>query len=202
MKTNMMELSKFIKWSVCGDGFVGYATHNKDAHYAIQRAPKHKDYIDYITNKLSTLPDCKINIKQYTRKDNNKEVIQLTTSSHPLFTRVRERQYIQNHRVIEPHMLTLIDWECLANLYFDDGSLCYNSKGTPIVRISTCAYSYPEQEALRRLFIDRFNLCFNINKASKGLYQLSLRVKDQDNFFAGLQPYKLSSYNYKFPEFL
>ena len=90
MKTNMMELSKFIKWSVCGDGYVGYATHNKNAHYAIQRAPKHQDYIEYIANKLGPLPDCKINLNHYTRKDNGKDVIHLTTSSHPIFPQVRE----------------------------------------------------------------------------------------------------------------
>lgn len=202
MKINMKELSKFIKWSVCGDGYVGYATHNKVAHYSIERLIEHEDYILTIADKFKGLQDCDVNITKSTRKDNGKTMIRLNTSSHPIFSRIRERQYIKGHRVIDPHMLTVVDWEALAFLYQDDGSLCYNSKGGSIVRLSTCSYSYHEQLALRHTFLDKFNLCFNVNKAGKGLYQLNLAKKDQAKFFDGIFPYMVWSYFYKLPESL
>ena len=201
MKTNMMELSKFLKWSVCGDGYVGYSTHNKNAHYSISRDPVHKDYIDVIANKFIGLQDCVVRLDTYIRKDNHKTVLDLRTSSHPIFTRIRERQYIQSRRVIDPHMLTMLDWETTAFLYMDDGSLCVNNKGSLITRLSTCAYSYFEQEALRKAFIEKLGIVWNINK-NGNTYQLNLAKSSRDLFFKKIKPYIVPSYNYKLPEFL
>lgn len=197
MKTNMKELSKFVKWSVAGDGYVGRATHNKEAHYATTRLEKHRDYIDAIADKL----DCglfNVRIEDYTRKDSGKLCFTLRTTSHPLFSRIRDRQYVDGHRVIDPHMLTVIDWEAMAFLYQDDGSLCYNTAGSSIVRLSTCAYSYFEQEALRKAFIEKLGVCFNINKCGER-YQLNLAKKDMDRFFDGIEKYVVPSYQYKLP---
>jgi len=171
MKTNMMQLSKFLTWSVTGDGFVGYSTGNTKAHYAITRDPVHRDYIETIASKFTGLQDCNVRITEYTRKDNGKNVLSLRTTSHPLFSRVRERQYIENHRVIDPHQLTMLDWEAAAFLYMDDGSLCVNNKGSLITRLSTCAYSYPEQMFLRTAFIEKLGVIWNVNRASRGLWQ-------------------------------
>lgn len=201
MKINMMELSKFVKWSVCGDGYVGYATHNKNAHYSVSRLATHKDYIEVVANKFVGLQDCAVNVREYTRKDNGKDMIEVRTSSHPLFTRIRDRQYIQNHRVVDPHMLTVLDWEAAAFLYMDDGSLCFNNKGSMIIRLSTCAYSYPEQEALRRAFIEKLGVIWNINR-NGNIWQLNLAKKSRDVWLDGIAPYMVQSYMYKLPESL
>lgn len=199
MKTNMFEASKFIKWSVLGDGCVAYGTHNTDAHFSISRSEQHTDYLDVIEGKLTKIPNVAVARATYVRKDNGKTVHSLRTNSHPLFTRIRERQYIENRRVVDPHMLTTLDWEALAFLYQDDGSLCYNNRGYPIVRLSTCAYSYFEQQALRRAAVEKLGIVLNVNKASRGLYQLNLATKDHDAFFEGVRPYVVSSYLYKLP---
>ena len=199
MKTNMLTLSSLVKWSVCGDGYVGYSTHNKNAHYSVSRAPEHRDYIEYIYSYLLNVPDCSVRVDEYTRNDNGKTVVDLRTSSHPLFTRIRERQYISNHKVIDPHMLTLLNWEWMALWYQDDGSITYNQKGIPIVKLSTCAYSYPEQEFLRKAIYEKLNIVFNINRSSRGLYQLNLRRADQNHFFSHLHSFVMPSYYYKCP---
>lgn len=202
MKTNMMTASKFIQWSVLGDGCVSFATHNKDAHYSITRSLGHEDYLGLIQRKLEVIPNVSVSINQYSRKDNGAEVLSLRTNSHPIFTRIRERQYIDSRRVVDPHMLTTLDWEALAFLYMDDGSLCYNSKGVPIVRISTCAYSFFEQSALRIKFIDKLGVIFNVNKTGRkesGIYQLNLASKSMTQFFAGIEPHIVNSYRYKLP---
>ena len=201
MKINMMQLSKFVAWSVAGDGYVGYANNNKNAHYSISRSPEHKDYLEVIANKFVGLQDCKVRIDEYTRKDNGKLVLDLRTSSHPLFSRIRDRQYIQNHRVVDPHQLTLLDWEAAALLYMDDGSLCFNNKGSMIVRLSTCAYSYPEQESLRKAFIEKLGVIWNINK-NGNTWQLNLAKQSKDIWFAGIAPFIVDSYLYKLPESL
>ena len=202
MKTNMMQLSKFLTWSVTGDGYVGHSTNNTNAHYSISRSPEHKDYLNIIANKFVGLQDCKVKIDEYTRKDNGKTVLDLRTSSHPIFTRVRERQYINNHRVIDPHQVTMLDWEAAAFLYMDDGSLCVNNKGCLITRLSTCAYSYPEQEFLRKHFIEKLNVIWNINRTGKGLWQLNLAKQSRDIWFNGIRSFIVPSYQYKLPEFL
>jgi hypothetical protein len=202
MKTNMMQLSKFLTWSVTGDGYVGYSTNNKNAHYSISRSPDHKDYLEVIAGKFTGLQDCNVRIDEYTRKDNGKTVLDLRTSSHPLFSRVRERQYIENHRVIDPHQVTMLDWEAAAFLYMDDGSLCVNNRGSLITRLSTCAYSYPEQEFLRKYFIEKLGVIWNINRTGKGLWQLNLAKQSRDIWFTNITPFIVDSYKYKLPEFL
>jgi hypothetical protein len=196
----MMQLSKFISWSVCGDGYVGYATHNKNAHYSISRVPAHKDYLQVVASKFTGLQDCKIIFNEYTRKD-NKMMCEVRVTSHPIFTRIRERQYQNNRRVIDPHQLTLLDWEAAAFLYMDDGSLCYNNKGSQIVRLSTCAYTYYEQEALRKAFIEKLGVIWNINR-NGNTWQLNLAKQSRDKWFNGIAPYIVDSYKYKLPESL
>lgn len=202
MKMNMMELSRFVKWSVFGDGYVGYSTNHRNAHYAVSRAPTHTDYILYVKSRVECLQDCNVKLSHYTRRDNGKEVVSLVTSPHPLFSRIRARQYIKGHRVLDEHMLTLCDWVSIAMLYMDDGSLTYNKQGAPIVRISSCAYSYFEHCQLKRFFAERFNLCFNIHKTKSKreiLFQLFLCKKSHDVFFDGIKDHILDSYNYKLP---
>ena len=201
MKTNMMQLSKFLTWSVSGDGYVGYASHNKNAHYSITRSPKHKDYLEVIANKFIGLQDCVVRIDEYTRKDNGKHVLDLRTNSHPIFSRVRERQYIQNHKVIDPHQLTMLDWEAAAFLYMDDGSLCVNNKGSLITRISTCHFSYGDNELLRKAFIEKLGVIWNINR-NGNTWQLNLAKQSRDLWFANIEPFIVDSYKYKLPEFL
>ena len=202
MNTNMMQLSKFVKWSVAGDGCVSYSTHNTNAHYSITRSPEHLDYINIVLSKFDGLQDCTTNVAQYTRKDNGKTVISLRTNSHPLFSRVRERQYLQNRRIIDKHMLTMLDWEAASFLYMDDGSLCVNNKGSHIVRLSTCAYSEIEQEALRKAFIEKLGVVFNVNRTGKNLFQLNLATKDHDKWFDGVEKFIVDSYKYKLPKCL
>ncbi len=201
MKTNMMQLSKFVTWSVTGDGYVGYATHNRNAHYSISRSPEHKDYIEKVASKFIGLQDCKVTVEEYVRKDNSKSVIALRTSSHPLFTRARERQYLNGQRVIDPHQLTFLGWEAAAFLYMDDGSLCVNNKGSLITRISTCAFRYYEQEALRKAFIEKLGVIWNINR-NGNTWQLNLAKQSRDLWFENITPFIVDSYKYKLPEFL
>ena len=195
----MFAATKFISWSVFGDGCVSVGTHNKNAHYSISRSLDHQDYLDLIQSKLEAIPNVSVNRTIYTRKGNGKTVDSLRTCSHPIFTRIRDSQYNNSRRVVNPHMLTMIDWEALAYLYMDDGSLCYNNKGSSVVRLSVCAYSYFEQEAVRKALIEKLGVCFNVNRASKGLYQLNLAKKDQEIFFDNIHPFIVDSYKYKLP---
>lgn len=200
MKINMMQLSKFLTWSVSGDGYVGYTNHNKNAHYSISRSPEHKDYIEVVANKFVGLQDCNVRVDEYVRKDNGKTVINLRTSSHPIFSRVRDRQYIQNHKVIDPHQLTMLDWEAAAFLFMDDGSLCYNNKGSMIVRISTCHFSYGDHELLRKAFIEKLGMIWNINK-NGNTWQLNLSKNSKEEWFDKIYPFIVDSYKYKLPGF-
>lgn len=200
MTVNMMKLAKFLDWSVTGDGYVGYATHNKNAFFAIERSPKHKDYIDVVANKFVGLQDCAVRVSEYTRKDNGKTVVALRTTSHPVFTRTRERMYANNRRVIDPHQLTTLDWEAAAFLYMDDGSLCRNTKGSLITRLSTCAYTYGEQLLLRKAFIEKLGIVWNVNKSGRNLWQLNLAKSSRDAWFDGIRPFIVPSYLYKLPE--
>ena len=201
MKTNMMQLSKFLTWSVSGDGYVGYSTNNKNAHYSITRSKEHKDYLDVIANKFIGLQECNVKIDEYVRKDNNKLVLDLRTNSHPIFSRVRERQYIQNHKLLDPHQLTLLDWVAAAFFFMDVGYSCYYNKGSMIVLLSTCHFSYGDIELLRKAFIEKLGMIWNINR-NGNVWQLNLAKQSKDEWFDKITPYIVDSYKYKLPESL
>jgi len=101
----------------------------------------------------------------------------------------------------------MLDWEAAAFLFMDDGSTCYNTKGSMIVRLSTCHFSYGYNELLRKAFIEKLGIIWNINR-NGNLWQLNLAKTSKDEWFDKISPYfdKISpyiveSYNYKLPEF-
>lgn len=198
------QLTKLVSYFALGDGGVYYSGNN--CKFIMNMRSKNRDYIDWVASVLSEITSVKVrevpdyNTDGYTRQP----LTRLETSTHPFFTVIRERIYIDKYKGIDPHSLKLLDWETLAILYMCDGSLYIDKpcNKKQLVNPSYNVYlhmkrlSYGDQFLLKKALKETLDLEFNINKAGN-YYNMRLRAKDVVKFMNGVSPYVLPSFSYK-----
>lgn len=202
-------LTKIVAASLLGDGTINKET-NKNARYKLRQLAIHKDHLDYMGNRLESitrvmydyLPEKDIlwGDKQTT---SHKAYI-LRTMSHPFYSKFRNRMYVYGHKVVDPHYLTLLDWEFLAIWYMQDGYIENTRKDVvnacPI--LCTDCFSYADNMLLRTALIEKLGLTWNVRK--RGLskdgsitYRLYLSRKQFDIFRENIAGFIQPSFNYK-----
>lgn len=211
------ELVKLI-WSFClGDGalssldsyeYLGKQRRRLQSKYYIKQIEPHKDYIDYQANILETLTSVSIKlIPEYICKQNyvHKPKWELNTKTHPFYTMLRMRCYLNKQRVINPHDLKLLDYQCLSHLYMDQGWIEAEKRvsiETYIrVGLATHCYTYGDNLLLRDAISEKFNIEFNIYKHTQRnkniFYYLRAKKDHAKRFLDGVSQYILPSYEYK-----
>lgn len=187
------DLMKYISAFVMGDGGVYYSGNN--CRFICNQIARHEDYINWRADILRELTD--INI--FPNQQEGKQLILCTQSkTHPLYTKVRERLYFDKYKSVDPHYLTLLDWEMLAILYQDDGSIDKDKRcdATPNIRLNTKRLSYGDSWLLKKAIKEKLDIEFNINRHYHR-YFLSLRAKDYDKFKQGVEQFIKPSFMYK-----
>lgn len=204
-------LTKIIAASLLGDGGVYIPPDgSKNAHYVLRQIAEHKDYVDYMRERI----EFKIGTRTQTYNPkptdimkNPKPTLSLITRVHPFFTKFRERMYPNGHKVVDPHYLTLIDYEFLAIWYMEDGTLV----NTPNPKVSkdyirqevylySLCFSWADNKLLSKAIYEHTGLHWNVQRHhSKGniYYKLYLARKDIPSFMEGIGPYILPSFRYK-----
>jgi LAGLIDADG DNA endonuclease family len=198
------QLTKLVSYFAMGDGGVYYT--GKHCKFIMNMRSKNRDYIDWVADTLKEITSVNVrevpdyNTDGYTRQP----LTRLETASHPFFTVLRERIYVDKYKGLDEHTLKLLDWESLAILYMCDGSL-YIDKPNPKKGLVNSSYnvylhlkrlSYGDQFILKKTLKEKLDLEFNINKCGN-YYNMRLRVKDVEKFMQGITPYMLSSFSYK-----
>lgn len=191
---------KYIYAFCLGDGGVYYSGNN--ARFQANNLEKHADYVYWRASVLENLT--KVNVWQVQdNRPGRQPILQTSTLSHPKYTQVREDLYIQNIKRVSPHQLTFMDWESLAILHMDDGSLYLDARcnATPQVMLSTKGFSYGDNVLIKRAIEEKLGIVFNIHrqKNPKGNYYyfLRLRAKDYSKFADNVAPYIQPSFEYK-----
>lgn len=189
------ELMKYISAFTMGDGGVYYSGNN--CRFVCNQLAANQDYIEWRAGILEELTDVSV---YYTNdnRDGRKPILCTLTKTHPIYTKVRERLYIDKYKSVDPHYLKLLDWEMLAILYQDDGS-CYKDErcdATPRAQLNLKRLSYGDQMLLKKALKDRLGLEWNIHRHYHR-YFLSLRTKDYDNFLYNVQDFIKPSFYYK-----
>lgn len=194
------ELIKYISAFTLGDGNIRMGkTH---AAYRNAQMTIHKDYIDYQVSILSEITS--VNIR-YEERNGRQPRYAFETKQHPLFTKVYNRMYIDNHKVIDPHYLKLIDWECLAILHQDDGHLAkrYNTEYDRLdynIIIATESFSFGDNYLLSLAVKERLGIAFDIvNQSVNGQIRHRLRLSKRQTplFIEKITPFIAPSFNYK-----
>lgn len=202
----MKDKKEFVKkiWAfTLGDGSLKKIDKNngyKNSCYRIFQIEDHKDYLEWQASMLEELtavnmyyrPAHIIKKTGYSAKGG----YSLETRVHPLYTKMRNRIYPRGIKQIDPHYLKLLDWEVLAILYQDDGSLPKVEGRKLRCKICTNNYSYGDNFLLREAIKEKVGVLFDIRKY-KSYYTLQATPNNTEVFIAGVAPYILPSFEYK-----
>ncbi len=196
------ELTKLMYFYSTFDGglYKGSETHN--AFFVMNMKKENVDYVKKVKAALDGLNiGCVIEDRVMNNNDGclRKEQVTLRSKSHPKLTKIHERIYIDGRKVIDPHMLTLLDEEALAIAYMADGSCVYDKRSPnakPSVTLNTKGFSYGDNWLLKKAIKEQLGLEFNIQRQNNYWY-LRLRAKDIDLFFDMIRIYVTDSFKYK-----
>ncbi len=200
--TMSKELIKRLYYYSTFDGCLHRRNKGCNASFIINMLKRNCDYVECIKR---TLEELEIGCLLMERKDYNtdgygrKPQIRLESRRHPKLTKIYERIYIDGHKVIDPHMLTLLDAEALAIIFMADGSRHTGvgvSSTKAYYRLNTKGFSYGDNWLLKKAIKEKLDLEFNIHRQNQYFY-LALRAKDSELFESLVSPYMLPSFRYK-----
>lgn len=189
------DLYKYISAFVMGDSGVYYS--GKECRLVSNSVQK--EYVLWKKSILEELTEVNYNEKIVLRTDSNRKPLHIiTTRTHPIYTQMRNRFYIDKYKGIDPHYLKLMDAEMLAILFMDDGS-CGKDKrcdATPAVTLNTKRLSYADSWLLKKGIKESLGLEFNV-RPHYHRYFLRLVSADYYKFKSIVEPYVLECFNYK-----
>ncbi len=199
-KISKKQLSKLALYMSTFDGGV-YKT-SGNARFIINMLAVNRDYLEWVQSTL--LEVTSVTIKE--RKDYNTDgcirqpQLRLESSNHPFFTQIRNRIYIENHKVIDPHMLKLMDAEALSIIFMADGGTVLDNRfKTPhcSITLNTKGFSHADNLALSKAIYVATGIRTTIQKQNQYRY-LRVKTADVHLFVRTVTPYLCKSFFYKF----
>lgn len=193
-------LVKLVSYFVLGDG--GVYPNGKNSYFVMNMRERNADYVLWVKEVLENITGVRISERKLVEDGYNREPqLRLETKTHPYFTKLRERIYIDSYKGLDPHTLKLLDAEALAILYMCDGSLkTYKAQRSVNwsndITLNMKRLSYGDQLILKKTLKDNLDLEWNINRNGK-YYYLRLRSKDLPKFMELVTPYMKDSFKYK-----
>lgn len=172
-----------------------------NAKFIMNMQKQNIDYVNWVKSTLENITG--VNIRD--NKDYNTDgcirsaTVRLESKVHPELTRIRDRIYIDGHKVIDPHMLKLMDAEALAIVFMADGCTRLNTRHKNphgSVELFTCGYSYADNMSLSKTIYDKLNIASNVRKHGK-YWKLAIPTKDVVKFARTVEPYVCNSFLYK-----
>lgn len=207
MNMDKKRLTKLVSYMATFDGGI-YVPHKKkvdskvNCQFILNMRKENEDYVLWVKSVMEEITGVNI----YERPDyntdgyNRKPQLRLETNRHPFFTKIRERVYIDNHKVIDPHMLKMMDEQALAIIFMCDGGVSLDNRHkNPHARVSlhTKGFSYADNMALSKAIYDKVGVITNVNRHGK-YYYLNVATKSHKDFYYNIKPFVCSSFNYKF----
>ncbi len=194
------EIFKYIVAFTYGDGSL--SNRGTNAYYRMAQIAEHSDYVLWQAGILSQLTD--IRLRPYQPKT-GKEQLHLETKQHPKYTKVFNRLYATGTKAIDPHYLTLLDWETLAILYMDDGCLAkrYNAQYNRLdynIVLCTENFTYGDNYLLAKAIKEKTALMFDVVNQlvnDRVAHRLRLNKKQTPAFLQGVESFIVPSFQYK-----
>lgn len=187
-------LNKYLYAFVLGDGCLENSKAG-NSRLRIEHISKNIDYIQWKASILRELTN--VTERTYFREDKQQFFTNIITARHSQYTSLRERLYLDSHKTIDPHTEAFIDWEFLAIVYQDDGTVYYNQHGVPQVLLCLENFTWAELKLLRDWFAKYLDLHWNIVKHNKTKYRLRLTTKFIPRMWNNIEPYIYPSFYYK-----
>jgi hypothetical protein len=200
--TTMSErLSKLLYYYSTFDGGLYLVANSTNAKFIMNMKKENSDYVEKVRVILVEAEiGCEITDRKLQDDGiNRKPQVTLVSKNHPKLTTIRNRIYIDGKKVIDPHMLTMLDAEALAIIFMADGSRVYDKRhpnAKPNITLNTKGFSYGCNFMLKKAIKEKLDLEFNIQRQNNYWY-LRLRSKDVEKFDQIVRPFILPSFNYK-----
>ena len=184
------------------DGHLAFFGNSVNAALVVNMLEENQDYIEQVIKSVEEIPlSYQLTKPKIYTKDgfNRKQQLRLQTRNHPVFTKIRERIYINTHKTFDPHMAAMFDEEMLAIAFMADGS-CYLDKrwenAKPSFRLHLNSWTYGDLMLFKKCCKDSFEL--EINTRKKGnRYDLAVPTNYSKLFVEIVEPYVLPSFQYK-----
>lgn len=192
MSINEKQLSKLLYYFTGFDGGVYMSGNN--ARYVMNMRKDNLDYIEWVAKTLGTFTS--VSTHPVVQRENRSPLVCLTSKTHPKLTAIRERLYIDNKKVLDPHQLTLLDEEALAIIFMADGGTNLDKGKYPEIKLHTKGYSYFDNLALSKAIFEKTNIRTTVNRHGK-YYFLRVKSSDISLFIKTISPHVLPSFHYK-----
>lgn len=197
MSIDKKQLVKLISFMATFDG--GLYRRNKNgslhnAQFIMNMRKANLDYVEWVRDTLLNVTGATIvDRKDYNTDGHERQPqVRLESRCHPELTTIHSRLYIDGKKVIDPHMLKLLDAEALAIIFMADGSV--SSRG--YVSLNTKGFSYGDNLLLSNSIYNKLGIHTNINRHCQ-YYYLRVPVKDSALFYDTVKDYVLPSFYYK-----
>lgn len=194
MSIDKKQLSKLLYYFTTFDGGVYYSGVN--ARFIMNMRTDNLDYITWVKEVLENVTS--VTLSEVPQRGNRDKLTRLCSKSHPMLTAIRERVYVNNHKVIDPHMLTLMDAEALAIIFMADGGTSVDKRWStyPEVKLHTKGFSYFDNMALSKAIYEKLAIRTTVNRHGK-YYFLRVKSADVQLFIDTIKQYVTTSFYYK-----
>ena len=133
---------------------------------SVSHSPKQVEYVEWKYKLLEPIKACRIYpVTQY-HKVRKKEytTLQFCTQALSYFTRLRNLFYPQGKKIVLRSLLNKLTPLGLAVWFMDDGTSFKNNKGYPQLNLSTCGYTFEENEIIKRYFKEVWDIDVRVHK--------------------------------------
>lgn len=205
MSIDKKQLVKLLSYMATFDGGL-YVSNRKDrpmkvnnAMFIMNMRKENLDYVTWVADTLNTFTGVSVVDRKDYNSDGCKrgEQVRLQSNRHPLLTTLRDRIYTpEGKKVIDLHMLTLMDAEALAIMFMADGSSNIEKGKYPEIKLHTKGFSEADNLAISRAIYEKLGIRSTVNKHNK-YYFLRIKSADVVKFIETVEPYVLSSFKYK-----
>ena len=203
---NKKQLVKLISFMATFDGGL-YVVNRKDrpmktnnAMFILNMREENKDYIEWVKQVLENITGVIIEKRKDYNKDiyNRKPQLRLYSKRHPFLTSIRDRLYTpDNKKIIDLHMLKLLDAEALAIIFMTDGGTHLNKNKYPEISLHTKGFSEADNLALSKAIYEKLGIRTTVNRQNKYFF-LRVKTKDIPLFLNTIRDHVLPSFWYKF----
>ena len=203
--TDKKELVKLLSFMATFDGGL-YVVNRKNrpmrknnAMFIMNMAKANEDYVCWVANTLKNITGVQIvdrpdyNADGYKRKHQ----VRLYSQRHPFLTKLRNRIYTpDNKKVIDLHMLKLLDAEALAIIFMADGGSYLDKGKYPSICLHTKGFSEADNLALSKAIYEKLKIRTTVNR-HKNYFFLRVKNADVEFFVNTVAPYIAPSFRYK-----
>lgn len=200
---NGKDISKRLYYFSTFDGYLDNRGESRNSRLSVTMIDTNSDYIYFVAQALE---DAGIGYRTWSpalnQHDgcNRKQQFRVQSKAHPKLTAIRNQIYIDRHKTISPHMLTMLDAEALAIILMADGSrkrISLVNSETSLYRLHTNGFSYGDNYLLAGAIKSRLGIPFDVERQAGNKWGLTLSRHFNSKFEDTVGSFILDSFSYK-----